>query len=39
MGLAINLISSRDGEWDEFKRLTVRREHELYKVKRKEGIE
>ena len=47
MGRAINLISSKDGEWDEFKkakrmksgmnlkRLTVRGRHELYKVKRK----
>ena len=47
----MNLISSKDGEWDEFKkaqkmesgmnlkRLTVRRPHERYKVKRKEGIE
>lgn len=51
MGLAINLISSEDREWDEFKkaqrmesamnlkRLIVRRQHELYKVKGKEGIE
>ena len=51
MGRAINLISSEDGEWNEFKkakrmesgmnlkRLTVRRQHELYKVKGKEGIE
>jgi len=51
MGRAINLISLKDGEWDEFKkaqrmksgmnlkRLTVRRQHELYKVKGKEGIE
>ena len=51
MGRALNLISSKDGEWDEFKkaqrmesamnlkRLTVRGRHEQYKVKRKEGIE
>ena len=51
MGRAIILISLKDGEWDEFKkaqrmksgmnlkRLKVRRQHERYKVKGKEGIE
>ena len=37
MGRAINLISSKDGEWDEFKK--AHSKEKLYKVKRKEGIE
>ena len=35
----MNLISSKDGEWDEFKKAHSKETAELYKVKRKEGIE